>query len=128
MLAKAITLYNGAAFVADSSWETVLRERIYTPNSNGGNREGRCYSCGYSINVRNEHFGMPHRSYIWLGAEAVENNPATPEDESQDAWCFAYGEQEWRDPDLHPVTQQPLNWVGYRDLARIEINRRSECE
>jgi hypothetical protein len=36
---------------------------------------------------------MPYRKYIWK-VITTANNPATPENEEQ-AYCFAYGEQEW---------------------------------
>jgi len=86
-----------------------------------------CYSCKYSIQVRaNAGFGF--RSYVWRGAAAIPDNPATTGvDESQPAWCFAYGEQEWVSGQLFKkvyeaargdlLAQPPIAPIGRRDCT-----------
>jgi hypothetical protein len=65
---------------------------------------------------------MPNhlRTYIWEGEDAVEDGEAD--------WCFAYGEEEWVNPDSHPLTGLPLDFEGYRARALLDTERRSDCE
>jgi len=105
LLARAIGLYNGAndILAQNDTWPEVLSQNVLSRDSSGkGNKDGKCYSCFYAINIRNTHFGLPLRDYVWVG----ERQPLTIKDgagntitnplANQPVWCFAYGEREWR--------------------------------
>jgi hypothetical protein len=47
----------------------------------------------YGLSILHKKLNIPYRKFVWK-VIATENNPATPENEEQ-AYCFAYGEQEW---------------------------------
>lgn len=73
---------------------------------------------------------LPYRSFIWVGARYPAIDPVTGQPHpqaGQPEWCFAYGEEEWRNPALHPLTQRPMGWIAYRDVARVDLNRRTNC-
>ena len=92
--------------------------------------------------MRNEKFKLPYCTYIWQGKAGKDLNgdgdiknvaanptaiPPTPE-YKEEGWCFAYGEKEWMDPEVHPLTKVKLNWQGYKDLATVISTRRISCE
>ena len=72
---------------------------------------------------------LPYRKYIFAG----EVEPAKLPDGSdnplagQPVWCFAYGKKEWVSPERHPLTNQPLTWQGYKDLALADSTRQISC-
>ena len=65
-----------------------------------------CFSCKYTIQVRNQRLGPPYRQYIWIGGvyPATKPNPdagkegqpdTIPHPYANQTWCFGYGEEEW---------------------------------
>ena len=84
LLARAIGFYNGVGGrFANYSWPYILK--TYTrPEVGTSNKSPNCFSCQYTIQVRNQKFGLPYRTYIWKG-----NANGQPD------WCFEYGEREW---------------------------------
>ncbi len=97
---------------------------------------------GMSLMHDADKLNLPYRSYIWEGGNGVDTNgdgaiadiaddPDTPEDETVVEtivpWCFEFGERDWLNPENHPQTGKPLDWLGYRDLAVINIDRRTSC-
>src|SRR5690625_3158917 len=124
-LAKAIGEYNGATTIlrgwpgngdADHvlpqglSWPEILKHSTRPSEIKNSHESGECYSCAYSIKVRNEAFGLTPRAYIWHGGTYDDEMPLLTEDGTpqldengelilapragQD-WCFAFGEREW---------------------------------
>jgi hypothetical protein len=105
LFSKGIGVYNGfGGGFSNNSWPYLMKNKNKPPkddpstktvNESVSNDGKNCFSCMYSINIKNEKFGLPYRSYIWEGAAEVPENPATPELEYKAAWCFEYGEEEW---------------------------------
>lgn len=124
-LAKAIGIYNGAKWrMLNYSWPRMIKYLKYDENSKA-NSGSICHSCKYSILVRN-HAGIfkNHlRTYVWEGAAADETDPVNGA-----RWCFKYGEEEWINPEDHPLTGKPLSFFGYRDLATADESKRVNCE
>ena len=72
-----------------------------------GNSGHKCFSCKYTIQVRNQRFGLPFRQYIWVGEReqaqvpdpdytGTGTAPKVPNPNAGDpSWCFAFGEGEW---------------------------------
>src|SRR5690606_15813866 len=147
VLAKAIGLYNGASYwFRNDTWPFILKYRTQGLNNGRNDQAGNnCASCEYTIEIRNgrgthRSFDMTPRSYIWVGARfdfvrdvnglvVVDANgqPIPHPQAGQPEWCFAYGELEWIDPALNPLSQRPLDWTGYRDAALADVNRRVGC-
>ncbi|WP_396589152.1 hypothetical protein [Bermanella sp. R86510] len=118
-LARAIAAYNTNP--GSGSWPSILKNK--TP----------CKNCSveYTIAVRNQRFGLPYRAYIWKGGEYPANLTDTngnPDPKAGTEWCFKYGEEEWIDPAVHPLTKKQLDWQGYKDLASSDLSRRVPCE
>jgi len=123
VFAKAVGAYNGlgASFQSDS-WPSLLVEKHYpvddpeTGDDESTMNEGdNCFSCKYTINVRNVRFGLPYREYVWQGGTTEVTTPDDPETEDVDEssteqvpWCFAYGEEEWIDP-------YEIEYLGFDD-------------
>jgi len=118
ILSKAIGVYNGASTkFGEHSWPYLIKTNHLPPieddpttkdiNETITNAGNICFSCGYTLKIKNQRFGLPYREYIWAGKRGVDldgdgivgDNPATTEDESPElsapVWCFAYGEKEW---------------------------------
>ena len=114
-LSKAIAFYNGETIVREwpgNSWPETLKNTVVTTtssqqNGDAGNGQRYCFSCRYSILVR-EHFGLPKRQYIWQGGmypPILMNADGTPQldadgnsiphPQAGQPWCFGYGESEW---------------------------------
>ena len=136
-LAKAIGIYNGNGsnerpIFTNRSWAGRLRYMQYDLGSTQ-NTATVCHSCKYSLKVRNKAgtFENHLRQYIWQGGTYpadLTDAAGNPDPRAGQAWCFGYGESEWINPELHPITGSVLTWQGYRDLAVTNISRRISCE
>lgn len=105
LLAKGIGAYNGGAGFIEvgagkkHSWPELLATTKDTKKAKNNN--GLCFSCGYTIKIRNENYGLPYRTYIWKGegydVDLKLSDGITPDPNAGKEWCFAYGEKEWVD-------------------------------
>ena len=111
VFAKSIGLYNGKGELSSTPWaEMLMTESIPTTKeveAAKGNSGHKCFSCKYTIQVRNQRFGLPFRQYIWVGEReqaqvpdpdytGTGTAPKVPNPNAGDpSWCFAFGEGEW---------------------------------
>lgn len=130
VLARAIGGYNGGSFYGSLSWPELIKEKNYTEISEQNNDGLKCSSCTYTIDVRNKQFGLPYRAYVWKGEDVWNdiNKNNVKDDGEITEWCFGYGEKEWVGAKKHPITKKVLGFIGYKDLAKVDINKRVSCE
>lgn len=133
ILSKALAGYNaGTGFGSSVSWsEWIKRTRRQKDGDGYQNRlDGACFSCLYTLQVKNEKYGLPYRTYKWKGGKNPEDMPildadGNPELESDDVtqkvhpdagkdWCFAYGESEWMSGE---------NWASVKQKASPKTAR-----
>ena len=117
VFAKAVAAYNGGnGFWNSATWAGILKQtrKPKSGDAFANAPNGTCFSCEYSIKVRNQKYGLPYRTYIWEGKKGTDLNgdgeiknvaanptavPPIPE-LKEEGWCFAYGEEEWVDGKL----------------------------
>lgn len=120
IFSKGIGLYNGAGNTFTKlSWPNIIKTKNIPPvddsdtntNESISNKDNNCFSCQYSINIKNVRYGLSYRTYIWRGASDIDVNgdgeikdidadpsavpPITAIKEK--GWCFAFGEKEWKE-------------------------------
>ncbi len=107
-----------------------------------------CKLCGpeYALDVRINRFGLTPRQYIWKGGVEPDTLPMLDEQGNQveidgvkqtianpkagQDWCFAYGENEWLNPD--EFTSAGKKYLGgfsdYKTRALDDDQKRISCE
>lgn len=98
-LAKGIGYYNSKTpgFTVHS-WPYILKHKVNPPENSSSNDGSNCFTCRYTIQVRNEKYGLPYRQYIWQGGTYdadLTDAEGNPDPRAGQAWCFGYGEEEW---------------------------------
>lgn len=84
-LMKAIAGYNGSDGTNSRTWANMLT-RSHSTTKNGQHIMGKRYSNRtYAMQVMGR-YGIPRRTYVWVGARDLHGQPL---------WCFAFGEEEW---------------------------------
>jgi hypothetical protein len=150
VFAKAVAAYNGGnEFWKTRTWAEILKQ-TNKPKSgdNFANKpKGPCFSCEYSIKVRNVKYGLPYRTYIWEGGKGVDVNndkeikdivadpnavpPVEAVTETTVPWCFAYGEKEWvaggtiKDDDGKIRSKI---FTDYKDISELDESKRVDCK
>lgn len=126
--------------LARTPWAQLLKTQEIPTTQQVENGEGNldylklCFSCKYTIQVRNERFGLPYRQYIWIGGvypetkpnpdAGLEGQPATiPHPYANQTWCFGFGEKEW-------ITGNNFNSVREKALGTLlkESEGRINCQ
>ncbi len=132
-LARAIGGYNGGGFYGAKSWPELIKTKKFTTVATRSNSGENCSSCTYSINVRNQRFGLPYRTYVWKGGDTLQDtngNNVQDAGEAKVPWCFAYGEKEWLTPDT--FTKAGISYLGqiidYKKRALRKPANRIVCE
>ncbi|MFL0799466.1 MAG: hypothetical protein K6L80_03375 [Agarilytica sp.] len=95
-LMKAIAKYNGGIHLNQQTWGNLLT--IGHRMQNGRHVMGGVYSNRtYAMQVM-RRYGIPPRTYIWVGNRFPDVDPNTglPHPQAgQPEWCFEFGEEEW---------------------------------
>jgi hypothetical protein len=121
IFSKAVAGYNaGTSFGSSASWSEWIK-RTRRPKDGDGYEnklDGACFSCLYTLQVKNEKYGLPYRTYKWKGGQGFDvNNDGEIKDDSTASppivettvdWCFAYGELEW---------MARKSWTDIKDAA-----------
>jgi hypothetical protein len=110
LFARALAGYNGGPkTINNSSWLKWLKGTPPSVVSSLDNKPGiRCGSCAYSLQIKNQKWGLPYRKYIWEGGKYppfginedgtlkldIEGEPI-PHEKAGQKWCFVYGEEDW---------------------------------
>jgi len=111
-LSKGVAYYNSnTPGFNQRSWPLLLKTKVNPVDNtltetdeSTSNSGDNCFTCRYTIQIRNEKYGLPYRKYIWQGGTGLDldndgviatvpNNEGIVE--SEIPWCFGYGEQEW---------------------------------
>lgn len=107
--------------------------------------DGQCFSCEYSISVRNVKYGLPYRQYLWKGGKNpvdmpildAHGNPEKEADgitnkihpEADKDWCFAYGESEsMKGENWSKVQKDALGKVATNTKPAVTPVGRVSCE
>ena len=134
-LKKAIGAYNQGQGIFDTStsWSELLLTETYKPAANKKDKTV-VTAMKYAMEILQNPargIGLPKRTYIWEGGNYpadLTDEAGNPDPKAGTEWCFAYGEEEWINPEVHPLTKVKLNWQGYKDLATAISTRRISCE
>jgi hypothetical protein len=137
-LAKGIGYYNSdtPGFTV-RSWPYLLKHKVNPPENSTSNEGNNCFTCRYTIQVRNEKYGLPYRQYIWQGRtyEAdLTDAEGNPDPRAGQAWCFRYGEEEWINPGFKvsnpdkPAERIGARYQDYLDRADNNDKYKIACE
>lgn len=84
LLMKGIAGYNGSTDVRNSTWANMLTvSHTLLMGQSYSNR-----TCAIQVMRR---YGIPARTYVWVGARYQPPHQSA----GQPEWCFQYGESEW---------------------------------
>ncbi len=126
-LAKGIGYYNSntPGFTVHS-WPYILKHKVNPPAKSTSNDGDNCFTCRYTIQVRNEKYGLPYRQYIWQGGSYtadLTDADGNPDPRAGQAWCFEYGEREWVSGTTYAQARQNASDTNTDDAPQTPVGR-----